>query len=200
MQSEDEHPRDAAAGPSFGLPFRFGDVRPPLRPWPWYVAGPIIGLFVPLLLVLGNRLFEVSANLRHACAAVFPRDLEHLRYDWRSNGTWNLVFALGILVFHMYGIFATALPVATLSVQWLKRSGIRARTGEPIELAPKDWGTGNRYIAGGTIFGLGWALTGACPGPLFALLGSGVVTIVVALLSAMLGTWTYAYLRPRLPH
>jgi uncharacterized membrane protein YedE/YeeE len=102
--------------------------------------------------------------------------------------------------FHMYGVFATALPVATLSVQWLKRSGLRARSGDPIDLPPKAWGTGTRYVVGGTIFGLGWALTGACPGPLFALLGSGVGSIAVALLSAMLGTWTYAYLRPRLPH
>lgn len=101
---------------------------------------------------------------------------------------------------HMFGVFATALPVAIVSVQWLKRSGIRARSGDPIRLAPKKWGTGTRYVAGGVIFGLGWALTGACPGPLFALLGSGVGTIAVALLSAMAGTWSYAALRPRLRH
>ena len=69
-----------------------------LRPWPWCVAGPLIGLFPALLLLPGNKLFGVSSNLRHACAAVFPRGIAHFRYDWRSEGAWNLVFALGILV------------------------------------------------------------------------------------------------------
>lgn len=101
---------------------------------------------------------------------------------------------------HMYGIFATALPVAILSVQWMKRAGVRARGGEPITIPPKKWGTGARYAIGGVVFGIGWALTGACPGPLFALFGAGVGTIAIAVLAAMLGTWTYALLRPRLPH
>jgi uncharacterized membrane protein YedE/YeeE len=61
-------------------------------------------------------------------------------------------------------------------------------------------GSGIRYAAGGTIFGLGWALTGACPGPLFALIGSGVSVMIVAVVSALAGTWTYGWLRPRLPH
>ncbi len=102
--------------------------------------------------------------------------------------------------FHMFGIFATALPVAILSVQLLKRYGARTAAGEPIMIPPKELGKGYRYAVGGTIFGLGWALTGACPGPLFALLASGVGVIGVAILSAVIGTWTYGYLRPRLPH
>ncbi|MDQ3488535.1 MAG: YeeE/YedE family protein [Acidobacteriota bacterium] len=69
-----------------------------LEPWPWYVAGPLIGLVVPMLLVLGGKPFGISANLRHMCAAVAPGDLAFLRYDWRKEGGWNLLFALGILV------------------------------------------------------------------------------------------------------
>ena len=102
--------------------------------------------------------------------------------------------------FHMFGIFATALPTAIVGVQLLKRRWRRTVGGAPIAIPPKHLGSGIRYAAGGTIFGLGWALTGACPGPLFALLGSGVTTMAVAIVAAMLGTWTYGRLRARLPH
>ena len=102
--------------------------------------------------------------------------------------------------FHMFGVFATALPTATISVQLLKRRWCRTLGGDAIAVPRKHLGSGVRYAAGGTIFGLGWALTGACPGPLFALLGSGVGIIVVAIVSAMLGTWTYGALRGTLPH
>ena len=102
--------------------------------------------------------------------------------------------------FHMFGIFATALPTAIVGVQLLKRRWRRTLGGAPIAIPPKHLGSGTRYAAGGTIFGLGWALTGACPGPLFALLGSGVTTMTVAIAAAMLGTWTYGRLRARLPH
>lgn len=101
--------------------------------------------------------------------------------------------------FHMFGVFATALPTAILTVQWLKRREARTLDGEPIVIPPKA-PTWIRYTVGGTLFGLGWALTGACPGPLFALVGSGVTVIAAALLSALAGTWTYGLLRPRLPH
>ena len=67
------------------------------KPWPWYIAGPLIGLFVPVLLLVGNRMFGVSSNLRHACAVAVPGRVEFFRYDWRSAGSWNLAFALGIL-------------------------------------------------------------------------------------------------------
>jgi uncharacterized membrane protein YedE/YeeE len=102
--------------------------------------------------------------------------------------------------FHMFGIFATAVPTALLTVQLMKRLGARTVTGERVTLAPKVFGHGVRYVVGGVIFGLGWALTGACPGPLFALLGSGVLVIALVIVSALAGTWTYACLRPRLPH
>ncbi len=66
------------------------------RPWPWYVAGPLIGLFVPALLLLGGREFGVSAAFRHMCAAALPGKAAFFRYDWRKTGLWNLAFVLGI--------------------------------------------------------------------------------------------------------
>ncbi len=102
--------------------------------------------------------------------------------------------------FHMYGIIGSAVVVAALSVQAIKRWNVKTFGGEPITIPPKAWGQGYRYWIGGIIFGLGWALLGACPGPMFALIGAGYPVILVALGGALLGTWTYAYLRPRLPH
>lgn len=102
--------------------------------------------------------------------------------------------------FHMYGIIGSAVVVAALSVQAIKRLNVKTLSGEPITISPKVWGKGYRYWIGGIIFGLGWALLGACPGPMFALIGAGFPVILVALFSALLGTWTYAYLRPKLPH
>ena len=64
-------------------------------PWPWYIAGPAIGLFVPALLIVGNRIFGFSSNLRHLCAALLPGRVEHFRYDWKRIGVWNLLFAAG---------------------------------------------------------------------------------------------------------
>jgi uncharacterized membrane protein YedE/YeeE len=102
--------------------------------------------------------------------------------------------------FHMYGIIGSAVAVAATSLWLLRRFGVRTIHGDAIEVPPKTLGSGTRYWAGGTIFGLGWALTGACPGPIFALIGAGVGTMVVALASAIAGTWVYGWLRPRLPH
>ncbi len=102
--------------------------------------------------------------------------------------------------FHMYGIIGSAVVVAGLSLIAIKKLGLRGADAEPLALAPKAVGSGVRYVAGGTIFGLGWALTGACPGPLVALVGSGVPVMIVALAGALAGTWVYGLLRPRLPH
>lgn len=68
------------------------------QPWPWYVAGPLIGLTVPLLLLLGRKAFGISSSLRHLCAATVPGRARYLRYDWRANGLWNLVFVAGIVL------------------------------------------------------------------------------------------------------
>ena len=100
----------------------------------------------------------------------------------------------------MYEIIASAIVVAAVSVALIKRLGVKTIAGEPIAIPPKTMGLGVRYAAGGTIFGLGWALVGACPGPMFALLGNGVSVMIVAIGSALAGTWLYGLLRPRLPH
>lgn len=102
--------------------------------------------------------------------------------------------------FHMYGIIASAIVVAGASIEIIKRLRIKGPDGEPVGLPPKHLGSGIRYIAGGTLFGIGWALTGACPGPLVALVGGGVPVMSVAIVSALAGTLAYGYLRPRLPH
>lgn len=102
--------------------------------------------------------------------------------------------------FHMYGIIGSAVVTAAMSLQLIRRLGVRSLSGEPITIPPKIMGRGTRYWLGGTVFGLGWAFVGACPGPLFALLGSGVTVMLVPLISAVAGTWLYGALRPHLPH
>ena len=102
--------------------------------------------------------------------------------------------------FHMYGIIGSAIVIAALCVQIIKHFDIRTLHGEPIEIAPKKWENGTRYWLGGIAFGLGWALVGACPGPIFALIGSGASVMFIALLGAMLGTYAYAHARLWLPH
>jgi uncharacterized membrane protein YedE/YeeE len=102
--------------------------------------------------------------------------------------------------FRMYLIIGSAVATAALSLAVLKAIGLKSISGDKISVPRKELGTGIRYAAGGTIFGLGWAMTGACPGPLFALIGDGVPVMIVAVLSALLGTWVYGWLRLRLPH
>jgi uncharacterized protein len=102
--------------------------------------------------------------------------------------------------FHMYGIIGSAVFTAAVSLVVIKHLGLRGGDGTPLGLAPKTLGTGARYAVGGTMFGLGWALTGACPGPLVALVAAGRPVMLVAVLSALAGTWTYGMLRPKLPH
>ncbi len=103
--------------------------------------------------------------------------------------------------FHMYGVMATALAVAMASVALIKSRQVRTVRGDEIVVPPKELGRrGYRYWIGGTLFGLGWALAGACPGPIFALIGNGVTVYGIVLLSALFGTWLYGVLRPRLPH
>jgi uncharacterized membrane protein YedE/YeeE len=101
---------------------------------------------------------------------------------------------------HMYGIMGSAVAVAAVSLLLLKRTGARAMTGESISTPARKLGRGHRYWIGGSLFGVGWALTGACPGPLFALIGSGTGVFAAAVAAALAGTWTYGWLRPHLPH
>ena len=103
--------------------------------------------------------------------------------------------------FHMYGVMATALAVAMVAVALIKSLRVRTVRGDVIAISPKDLGRrGYRYWIGGTLFGLGWGLTGACPGPILALIGNGMSVYGVVLVSALVGTWFYGVLRPSLPH
>lgn len=100
--------------------------------------------------------------------------------------------------FHMYGIIASAIVVGMISILLIKKFNIKTIYGESIEFHPKTFNKGQIY--GGVLFGLGWAITGACPGPLFAQIGTGATVIVVTLLSAIAGTWVYGLIRDKLPH
>ena len=100
--------------------------------------------------------------------------------------------------FHMYGIIGSAIAVGILSVWLIKRFNIKTIYGEPITFTPKKFSKGQIY--GGLIFGLGWGLTGACPGPLFVQIGTGATVVAIVLLSAIAGTWVYGRLRDSLPH
>jgi uncharacterized membrane protein YedE/YeeE len=100
--------------------------------------------------------------------------------------------------FFMYGVIGSAVAVGLISVQLIKKFNIKTIHGEKIEIQPKTFNKGQIY--GGLLFGFGWALTGACPGPLFAQIGTGVTVIVITLLSAILGTWVYGFIKDKLPH
>lgn len=100
--------------------------------------------------------------------------------------------------FHMYGIIGSAVVVGVISVFLIKKYKARTIGGTPISIADKKFNKGQIY--GGLLFGIGWAITGACPGPLFAQIGAGFSVIVVTLLSAIFGTWMYGLLRDKLPH
>ena len=100
--------------------------------------------------------------------------------------------------FHMYGVIGSAVITGIISVQIIKRFKIKTFSGEKIDLPQKKFNKGQIY--GGLIFGFGWALTGACPGPMFAQIGTGSLVVIVALMSAIGGTWTYGYFREKLPH
>ncbi|MBN8681446.1 MAG: YeeE/YedE family protein [Chitinophagales bacterium] len=100
--------------------------------------------------------------------------------------------------FHMYGVIGTGVVLGALSVYLIKKFKVKTIYGEAIEFHPKKFNRGQIY--GGLIFGFGWAMTGACPGPLFAQIGTGAMAVGVIILSAIAGTWTYGYLRDKLPH
>ena len=101
--------------------------------------------------------------------------------------------------FHMYGIIGSAVALGIISVALIKKWGVKSTEGTPIIFSPKNMSI-PRYLIGGTIFGLGWAMAGACPGPIYTLLGTGYSVILVVLASALLGTLAYGVLRSRLPH
>lgn len=100
--------------------------------------------------------------------------------------------------FHMYGVIGSAVVTGMISILIIRKFNIKTIYGEPIDIPKKKFNKGQLY--GGLIFGFGWALTGACPGPLYALIGTGATVVIVALLSAIAGTWVYGLLREKLPH
>ena len=101
--------------------------------------------------------------------------------------------------FHMYGIIGTAIITGIIGLQWIKRSKLKDIEGQPIEILDKE--SGNlRYWIGGTFFGLGWALVGACPGPVFILLGAGFYNVAYILFGALVGTFLYGLIKDKLPH
>ncbi len=101
--------------------------------------------------------------------------------------------------FHMFGIIGSAVITGAVSTWLLRTFKKEALGGEPIRIAPKAM-TWRRYVFGGLLFGLGWGLAGVCPGPIFALIGAGVLPMLVVLLFALIGTWLYGVLQPKLPH
>lgn len=102
--------------------------------------------------------------------------------------------------FHLFGIIGCAIAVGFVSIRLIRKYEVRDRFGDAIVIPPKTWGRGIRYWAGGILFGVGWALTGACPGPILALFGSGISVVLTVFVSAVAGSWVYGALRPHLPH
>ncbi|MCC4229042.1 DUF6691 family protein [Zunongwangia profunda] len=101
--------------------------------------------------------------------------------------------------FHMYGIIGSALVLGIVGVQVIKRKGIKAFGNQEMQLKPKEKSIA-RYLIGGIIFGLGWALAGACPGPMYVLAGAGFYSILVVIAAALLGTFVYGLIKNKLPH
>ncbi|MFV7234809.1 DUF6691 family protein [Flavobacterium sp. ZB4R12] len=101
--------------------------------------------------------------------------------------------------FHMYGIIAVAILTGIIGIQIIKRNNLKDIKGQPIEIIDKEVGS-SRYWIGGLFFGLGWALVGSCPGPIFILLGAGFWSVFLVLLGALLGTFIYGLLKDKLPH
>ena len=146
----------------------------PVSPLPWYVAGPLIGLLVPALLVVGGKAFGLSSNLRHGCAALLPDAAKpaFLRYDWRAAGLWNLVFALGIGVGGFVGLRVLGDPAAPLAlspdtVEALAGLGLAEATG----MVPSEWISWRglatpvgalMVLGGGFLVGFGARWAGGC--------------------------------------
>lgn len=159
-----------------------------------------------------------SEKKNHTNEEAFCRNESQLNHKWYYNFKYLIVGVLfGILFvkaevvswfriqemfrfqsFHMYGVIGSAIAVGLISILIIKKFNIKTIYGEPISIAPKTFNKGQ--IFGGLLFGFGWAMTGACPGPIYALIGSGATVVIVMLLSAIAGTFVYGYLRDKLPH
>ena len=139
------------------------------HPLPWYIAGPLIGLVVPALLLIGNRAFGISSNFRHACAAVAPRGIEFFRYDWRREGGWNLAFLAGLFVGATLGRWLAPLA-GTLAPATGAARGVNGIT-DFSGLAPRQIFHWSQLftvkglaamVLGGFLVGFGTAWAGGC--------------------------------------
>ena len=138
--------------------------------WPWYVAGPLIGFFVPALLIAGNKVFGISSNLRHLCSAIAPSRVEFFRYDWRKAGLWNLVFLAGVLIGGFLALHAGAVHEIAISAETrtaLTKLGIHDFSG----VAPHQLFTWRALVTlpgfvsvvvGGFLVGFGTAYAAGC--------------------------------------
>lgn len=117
-----------------------------------------------------------------------------------ETASWFRIFEMfNFHSFHMYGFMGSALVVGVIGIQIFKRTELKTTEGKQMDLAPKAKSI-PRYLIGGTFFGLGWALVGACPGPIFVLLGAGMFSIGIVIIGALIGTYLYGVLRSKLPH
>lgn len=167
------------------------------EPWPWWVAGPLIGLVVPALLLAGNRLFGISANLRTLCAVIAPRRIDFFHFDWRSMGGWNLAFAVGILIGAV--LAATTLggtadvPISDATRTALAELGVRDFGG----LVPDDLFSWRALasplgivmiVLGGFLVGFGAAWAGGCTsGHAIMGLASGELPSLIAVIGFFAG-------------
>ena len=173
------------------------------KPWPWYVSGPLIGLFVPALLLVGNRTFGISSSLRHACAAVIPGRVAFFRYDWRSAGGWNLAFALGIVAGGALAAFfldsGAAIQLSAAARSSIAALGVHDMTGlMPRELfhwgALATWRGLVLMVGGGFLIGFGTAYAGGCTSGhaisgLADLQLSSLVAVVGFFVGGLISTW-----------
>src|SRR5690606_19499653 len=118
-------------------------------------------------------------------------------YKAETASWFRIVEMFQFQSFHMYGFIGSALVIGVIATQIIKRKNAKDVDGQPIIISPKNKSI-SRYLFGGISFGLGWALIGACPGPIFVLLGAGTYSIIIVILAALTGTWLYGILRDKL--
>jgi uncharacterized membrane protein YedE/YeeE len=156
-----------------------------------------------------SKFFHWRYLVQPLCASLYPVIMKNIKY-LMVGIVFGLALTKGEAIswyriqemfyfqsIHMYGIFMTAVPVGALSIFLIRKFNLRSLEGQPIEKPIKIYHHG--LIIGGFIFGFGWALTGACPGPLYAQIGSGYLVVIVTFLAATFGTWTFGYLQKYLP-
>jgi hypothetical protein len=173
-------------------------------PWPWYIAGPLIGLMVPLLLLLTGKNFGISSSLRHACAATFPGRADYFQYDWKQKGLWNMTFALGILIGGVIAgtLFANPDPIAISQATQadLAALGIQDFSG----LVPDDvfsWSSLTTVpgliivVLGGFLLGFGARYAGGCTSG-HAIMGMATFqkSSLIAVIGFFIGGLTVTYL------